>query len=153
MGVAMAALARLGARGSMDAGRDASHRIIVAGIAFHLGHLLGVRVFVNRIVAVGAGKTAVHAGLEAGALVVVAAEALFALGRASCRNIQSARERKSRRGTPFHGTSYLVAPPVEGAGEGFMPSSVKIFGFFSLTAKRSWQAAQSFEIERPSALV
>src|SRR5260370_26463724 len=35
----------------------------------------------------------------------------------------------------------------------FIPNSVRIFGSFSPTAKRSWHVAQSFEIVRPSALV
>jgi hypothetical protein len=46
----------------------------------------------------------------------------------------------------------LLPPPALPEG-GAIPRSVKIFGFFSLTASKSWQVAQSFEIVRPSALV
>ena len=80
----------------MDAGRNARDRTIVASIAFDFGHRGAVgrmRVLVDRGVTVRAGEAAVHAGLDIGALVFVAAKALCAFGWAIRRNIESKGER------------------------------------------------------------
>src|SRR5579871_1993629 len=154
--VAVAALAGLLAHRRVHAGRDSVSGFGMAGVAFHLSGLGGVRIGVLIGVAVRAGKASVHTGLKAGGLVVVAGEAFGAFGSARAQDIKRQGEGKRDCGTPFHRAPpyfFSCAPPVEPWGGGSIPSSVKIFGFFSPTANRSWQVAQSLVIVRPSALV
>ncbi len=89
----MAALARLGAGLSMNAGCDSGHRFVVAGVAFHFVDFLRVRIFFDGSVTIRAGKTSMHAGLERGALVVVTTQALGRFGRRVRRKVESEGER------------------------------------------------------------